>query len=1451
MNKTLGLVLASLFLLSMAVGVVNVQPTQAQTPTSKTYIVPINLPYEFAVVITNVNLGTNTAEIAQWLNETFDHTNITLTITNTLTGETIATVTVNGNTSYVNSTGHTLNALGIYYSEVAKAVVMVFNLQTKYNSTYPALNLVELVSQATNISLTNVTIDYLINASGKGVSINQNVDMISAGVLTFKNATGYFTLASSQVYTQYYNKTYVLNQNRYSASVTISSTVYTPSGTITASASQTLFAPLSIVSIYNQMMGGPYGWGRSLINVTVYNPVEANTQNYVFQLNITGPAPLTVNLLPAVQIFSADQLAQLKPVVGSYEFTGSNQYQFYYTIVILTTSQIQSLTEYWPTGHITVQGNQIPGLNNPAQVNYNLAGTPGTTINVYVYAFAFVYVNGRVPEVATTADNINNNLIHTISFTNAQGQQVTIPVVYVYVNSTSTALEIDTNGPIWDTTVNYELNVNKLNLTIQPKLQLTPIQITTQLSATSYEKVPASVFTSLPTGLNEYSGFLLTTPPGSIITTYYLTGNYAVNSTTALTYLNALGAMKFVQNGNFVQNQQVDALSVEGVIVTPAYPSLNGTAFTGLVVNVETYTTPANNPAYVNITISANTLTAYVQNGQVVVNGQNNNVVLGSGLQSRYFQPIYVKNLPFNATISRTELEGTVSVIYSQFYQALVDFGLWSNQTIVYVSGWGVINGQEYSFSNTMYFQARIIPPSVSVSNVNPSSLTCYNYISVNFYSPDDVLTTGYYNGQYAWQYVQNGQNGIPTPSGEVSGAELGTINNLRLNVQIGAVNSNYFAGSQYISAGAPTLNDLQYVITNYLGLSNWTEQQSGVPGGMNFTTSPSLSWVGNVPTPGSIVQKNGAYYVYVPNVLPAYNPETYVPTPNFNVKVYVRYQFYLGTGANGMTINPGIYYGPQNAFIIVLPPNMTVGTKITFWFASGDYAVHYYFNKLIWNRTVTITVPNATLTVKAPSAVPLYQATVPIEIIEPYYAAPYPAQLAIGASTVTLTANTYTLNGTKVSPYTVGVGKIMSVTITFSNGTTERILLNGNNITALFQSGVFDENGSCTGAYNATLSVTGLMSVLHLGSVSQLNGATLTMTYYDNITHETASARIRFGGYSILTPVAAKPASIFYVLTANYVGATSGTPVALAQSVAVQPYVSLNDTFLAQSLPGAIANLQVKNVTIVDHYGNKYEIYYNSTSGQTIVAINGKTVKTYQGDLLPIIPETAPSSGVFNGTPITLVISKTGTLYSNGTVINGTLAVNLGGNTVILGPATNFALPAYSFAGKLFGYSSTMYITVQDPVSGSTATLRTNITAFNTPPIRIAPVNMPVPWPNANKVVEYVNNSYVLNSTNQYIYIQVTSVVNYSYLFYIVTEVFPGKNSTATTPLLVTFQTVPSIGPGKVYIEPVQLSQISALSGGYYTVKVFVVPFAGGPVISLYPAQIVFTNVYINPPTV
>ncbi len=170
MNRTLGLVLASLFLLSMVIGVVSVQPTQATSSSPQTYIVPLSLPYEFAVVVTNVNLGTTPSTIAQFLNETFNNTKLTLTLTNS-TGT--YTINVNGNTSWVNNADQTLKALGIYYSPAAQAVVMVFDLQIANGIPYSAQNLTDLVYHATGIALVNSSYPYLYNATGgKSTPIN-------------------------------------------------------------------------------------------------------------------------------------------------------------------------------------------------------------------------------------------------------------------------------------------------------------------------------------------------------------------------------------------------------------------------------------------------------------------------------------------------------------------------------------------------------------------------------------------------------------------------------------------------------------------------------------------------------------------------------------------------------------------------------------------------------------------------------------------------------------------------------------------------------------------------------------------------------------------------------------------------------------------------------------------------------------------------------------------------------------------------------------------------------------------------------------------------------------------------------------------------------------------------------------------------------------------------------
>ena len=1502
MNKVVALSLVSVFLLSILVGYIPVMTTQAAAGGTQTYIVQIKPPYIFAVVITNVNLGTpqTSNTIGTYLNETLNATQVTVSIINVQTGQ-----TVNSFTGNVNVSRYDKGQVDAYYSPAAQAILMVFDLAATSPTTFSMGALINYVYGAIGVNLINSTYPCLIDIYGNKVFSNQSATLITANAITDG------TLAQWSGYETFTNPV-ALQANNEEAEVAVAPTkVYSatnPAGAPAPTASAVLFAPMSIVNIYNPMMGGqPVGWGRSLINITVYNPLQSSTGWYLYQLNYTGPGPITIYFYPAIQVYSADQLANLKPEVGLFSFNGSGTgiNAFNYTLLVMTMSPTVFAEVYYNGGKVGYGFNGVPGGNllPPSGGSflsyYNNNNGLSTDLNNLVFMVAFTF----------SPTNFNHQYIWragTITVT-ANGVTVNVPLYAVYVNSSVYALQLGSNN---DPLVWFGKHY-AVNLTVAYKLLLKPFPVSTQLSTSSYEMFQGSSYRIVTGTMNEYTGMLFTTPPGNqtVVGTYTLTGNITMGTQYTNVYVTGFSTFYFENlytNPTNSPEGRAYYYSVEGVIGTPAYPYLNGSTFYGINVEANTYYANGYYYAFVSTATLSATYSGATNNlVQMTLSGNfaPNTLVFG--------QVVSANNVPAYQVISPAAEKLTLPLTPTLFYQALVNLGLWGNNTVVYVTGYYYYPTQMkwYQMYGTSYFMAVVIPPTVTVANVTPRDLVCSNAIWVNFRSPDDVLVTGYYSGTYGMTLPQGIYNVSPAngptlinvqavvflPLPELAATNVPLpINNTLHNANDGFFNitvnkapvpitaavsqlATKIMQGQYVSVSGP----LQYLISNYPGVSNFTAQ-SGVPGGLNISVSlPNglpVNWTTKngltPPEVGGIVKVSGVEYlasgrnnvqvkyvsvynftVAVPYVLPQYNTLTYVPTPNFNVTVYVRYQLYDSTqfiNAQSITVSPGIYYGPQNSIIVITPPNLTVGTKLTLYFVSGDYAVHHYFTKNYWNKTVTITVPNATLTLRAPSVVPLYQLSVPLQLIEPYYAAPYPAQLQIGTNTVTLLANTYNFFGVTPKPLAVGVGKFVDVTIRFANGTTERIYLTGDNVTTLFEGGTLNENGSCTGAYNATISVQGLMTILHLTTVSQLNGSCLSITYYDNITHEIATAKICFGAVSVVSPITITPAYVFYVLTAKYVNATFGYPVTLAQSVAVQPFVSLNDTFLAKAQAGVVADLYVTNVTIVDHYGNRYVIYYNSTNGSTNVMVNGVVKYAFKGYLLPTIPETAPNTGIFNGTPITFVINMPGMIYKNGTVFNGTLAVKLGSNVVTLGPATNFALPAFSFAGKLFGYNSTMYVKVEDPVSGSTVTLRTYIAAYNITPIRIAPVTIPVPMPaNASIKLQYVDNQPItLTPTNQYIVIHVTSIINYTYVFYIATVVQPGKNATTTPPVLVNFQTVvpvPVIGPGIVAQVPVQFSQIGALGSGYYTITMFAVPFAGGPVISLYPAKLVFTNVYVN----
>ena len=1487
MNKVASVTIISVFILStLLVGYLPVTTTQAATTSPQTYIVPVEPPYIFAVVVTGVNMGnpTSTGVIGTYLNETLNATELSVSIVNVSTGQTFASFT-----GRVIASKYYTGQYDAYYSPAAQAIVMVFDINATSPTTFPMSIVIGDVLQATGISLINLTYPYLIDTMGNEVYNYEYATVITANAIA--NSSG-LSLSGWKYYPILNSPTYLVKNNN-ELSVTVQPTeVYSPSATTgvpAPAASSILLAPISIVKIYNPALGDrPLGWGRSLINITMYNPLEGQTSAYTFQLTYDTPAPITVNFLKFASVYSADQLALQKPALGMYNFTGSlteSPNPLSYTIVVFTmnSSQVGITVGYRQSTYNTVVSTkQVQVLNlhgNSYSVDaFAITLTPSKNQNYLVYQVGVISIAGNLPPV---------------------------PVYGIYYNSSLMNVTLGSNmyPMFWFT---GRLTQIQATLPVNSSFTLKPIPVVVNPTVSEYEEVPVSAFRPIG-GQDEYSGYLFTTPYGTnntISGNAYVTGNMSI-------YLNStakafMGNVTLVGLGNYVAEDLnlsatnttdqylatgqfvVNQLSYVGAILTPAYPYLNGTSFTYVIFNISgegvfnsQKTSNVYSLQYAGIWIHYFSTTMNLVRG--LLYGVSNYAIYG-GWNYAAFSTIY--GFYFN-TATSTIATGPISPTYLFFpvatlipptygllYEVMVNLGLWNNNTITYVRGYAV--GPNIPTDNYGYFDAVIIPPSLKVSSVYPSSFTCNSSINIQFYSPDDMLTPGDVEGytvslpnaSVPWFYSAY-LTGPWFNYNHVPGLLLGSLAEqqaAREGFFIGSITTNNisspFLGSTIVNVTLPNLlspypvtiapSPINWLIDSYYEFSSFTEQptvHAGIAVDVLLSNGEPL-----VRTPiwlaGTVM--GGAYFsYYLPDILPTTQPGTDIGTGIYNLTVYMRYQLDNGTGANGLPISPGVYVGPPNTMIVILPPNQFVGSKISLYFASGDYAVRYFF-PYGYNLSATITVPNATLTLRAPSFVPLYQFSVPLQVIEPYYAAPYPAQLQIGTNNVTLLANTYNFFGVTPRPFAVGVGKFMNVTIRFTNGTTERIYLAGNNVTTLFQGGTLNENGSCTGAYNATISISGLEALLHLTKLIQLNDSVLTIAYYDNITHSTATVKIKFGGVSVISPIQMEPASIFYILTAKYVNATAGLPVTLAQSVVAQPFVSLNDTFLAKAQAGVVAHLYVTNVTIIDHYGNKYVVYYNFTNGSTDIMVNGVVKYAYKGNLLPTIPETAPNTGIFNGSPITLVINMPGTIYNNGTVFNGTLAVEFGNIIVTLGPATNFVLPYFSFNENLFGFGSTMYVTVQDPISGYTTTVRTYIGPYYLAPIRMAPVNITVPMPaNASDELEYEDNqSIVLSPTSQYIVVHLTSTINYTYVFYIASVVQLGEDNPEGPAVLLNFQTVvpvPVIGPGIVAQVPVQFSQIAALGSGYYTITMFAVPFAGGPVISLYPAKLVFTNVYVN----
>ena len=1166
-----------------------------------------------------------------------------------------------------------------------------------------------------------------------------------------------------------------------------------------------------------------YIWGRALINTSIIDPyVSAGTDNLTFQLNYSVPGTLQINMAQVGWVASITNFPS-KITYLSYNF--SNGY----------ISFLGFITEY-DNLSISINGKTVP-----APVSGYLSLTNADPYNVSLIAITpKAKTNGSVVEYFSNLTAYYYNTSNQLTYAQfyhlpSQTKNYTLPVYGYYAPPGST---ITIQGTFNGTT-------KTITIVIGSTPTLTTYVAYTTLTATSYEGIMASLssyYTTSP---------ILSTPPSSIAikgtTTFQDSGKLSSTSATATVTLLSNATLSF-------ENVPLPGISFDGIIVTPAYPIINGTTEMQYMGTAQYLTTSGE----YEIQISGS---------QIVMQSTMYNGLLNLEKIMPYLGP-------FSNTLLSPSVPATLTgsgpltiefVTVPQYaYITLVDFGIWSNETSVVVQAYSTM-GNHTTF-NKGYFYATIIPPRIATSSITPKSFECYNAPSVYIYDPDAILVPGnpsgsftYVAGQYNLNYSNSLVKGAVIFYGSTVYSGSGTFGGMNNKFMISSMGTFDYSSeslsnvNNQISAYQLTLNSK--TITPY---SNGTYPWQ------------LLYYADNNPTANLFFEQGTGS----PTIMPAYYGGLNVSYNNYSnstmsPEMQVGYVELTPNGANYTIANYVTFkvlssYAPiadpyqTNSFVTVTPNASFVGATDYYKYVSTDYAVYHYFSSSKQYKVETqVTVPNITAALYFASAeTPLYASYTQLYFNESYYGANLPAYLALGTSGP-LTWNAPNFNEFGVYATPLYLSKMLYVNVTLPGGNKYMILLTTKNISTLFVSLDAQQLQYCNGTYEFEISIPGLESILNLNA-KQLNGSTLTVGVYDYVTHETLVANTKLVALQELALVAKQPGEVFYFLTfkASSTPLTASTPWFIATSMYKEPTLNFTDLEYAHTNPSSILHLTVNSITVF-HDGYMAMVYYNSTSGRTIaVNVYGKVVANYSGNLLPTISETAANSGMFNGTlPFTILPNNTVTtltLSNITTYTNGTLAITLSNGSVVpLGPAGLFVLPIITYQGKLIGYNANVSVVVSDPVSS--ITVPTYLTSANITPIRLAPIPTIPPISHAPVGNYYYTSPVSISPSNPVINIYATSILPYPFEFYIIAIARPGVNASSAAQVeYYSYQAVvakPALGiASQPYIEvAVQMSGIIALPAGSYTITMFAVPFAQGPTISEYPASLVFTNVTIS----
>lgn len=549
-------------------------------------------------------------------------------------------------------------------------------------------------------------------------------------------------------------------------------------------------------------------------------------------------------------------------------------------------------------------------------------------------------------------------------------------------------------------------------------------------------------------------------------------------------------------------------------------------------------------------------------------------------------------------------------------YILLVDLGLWSNVSTVYVTG---VKGTTYPDNtiattlNNGSFHPIIIPPGISIqyktfysNQINPELPNTsgpdsipYMIANVTIYAPDDMLN---------WTYAHK----CPTFANQLWNPYC-KINEACYN--------NFGHGGNGLTATLMVGNNKVVSINfPYLALC----QVSTKNGFHNFVYKFSIQFL-----------------------LSSVDNLTYIPT----------------------TVKPNTTGIGGDMLYVLIKPCQLKDAKLLLVYNDSDYAVQYYFGPV--GREIAITCNNIkvyTPILYMPKCVPLSSPYFCGQIIDYDYGYHY---------VVAAWVNTYYYNATSHKYYNVGqyvylqhlfgnselivevcpgykcaslsiyypntppyyppshevkVGKIMGIYVKFANGTKERIYLSLDNITLLLTSNVMKQMSPMPPFWNYSfeISIIGLEKILHITpeqALTVLNNSYIIVCYYDIASNSTVVNMTKLVSSNVTLAIS-PPSQAFYVAPATPFDdiIRPGCQIFYLVNVnATYPItITLTDKSLGELSPNAIVTATVTCI---------YVILYNGT------------IIRYNSTVFPItLTETAPSSGVFTATLYVEVTNSKGT---------------------------------------------------------------------------------------------------------------------------------------------------------------------------------------------------------------